>query len=102
MFSFCRMMSQRTIFLLFPYASHRHLRSLIYSMFETIDAAAMAVTAPTYVLEESLSNQKLWKHTAGNRPPQPLEERGTFQTSIILNNQALTLTSMCFPFCSLF
>lgn len=39
----------------------------------------MAVTAPTYVLEESLSNQKLWKHTAGNRPPQPVEERAFFE-----------------------
>ncbi|CAB9510115.1 expressed unknown protein [Seminavis robusta] len=38
-------------------------------------AAAMAVTAPTYVLEESLSSQRLWKYTAGNRPPQPMEER---------------------------
>lgn len=38
-------------------------------------AAAMAVTAPTYVLEESLSSQRLWKDTAGNRPPQPVEER---------------------------
>ncbi|KAL7560837.1 hypothetical protein ACA910_013272 [Epithemia clementina (nom. ined.)] len=43
------------------------------------EAAAMAVTAPTYVLEESLSSQKLWKHTAGNRPPQPLEERAFFE-----------------------
>jgi len=39
----------------------------------------MAVTAPTYVLEESLSSQKLWKHTAGNRPPQPVEERAFFE-----------------------
>jgi hypothetical protein len=43
------------------------------------DAAAMAVTAPNYVLEESLSSQKLWKDTAGNRPPQPLEERAFFE-----------------------
>lgn len=44
------------------------------------DAAAVgAVTAPTYVLEESLSSQKLWKHTAGNRPPQPVEERAFFE-----------------------
>jgi hypothetical protein len=35
----------------------------------------MAVTAPTYVLEESLSSQRLWKDTAGQRPPQPVEER---------------------------
>jgi hypothetical protein len=39
----------------------------------------MAVTAPTYVLEESLSNQQLWKYTAGNRPPQPIEERAFFE-----------------------
>lgn len=39
----------------------------------------MAVTAPTYVLEESLSSQKLWKHTAGQRPPQPVEERAFYE-----------------------
>lgn len=39
----------------------------------------MAVTAPNYVLEESMSSQKLWKHTAGNRPPQPVEERAFFE-----------------------
>jgi hypothetical protein len=39
----------------------------------------MAVTAPNYVLEESLSSQKLWKDTAGNRPPQPIEERAFFE-----------------------
>ena len=39
----------------------------------------MAVTAPTYVLEESLSSQKLWKYTAGNRPPQPVEERAFYE-----------------------
>lgn len=39
----------------------------------------MAVTAPTYVLEESLSSQKLWKDTAGNRPPQPVEERAFYE-----------------------
>ena len=43
------------------------------------EAAAMAVTAPTYVLEESLSSQKLWKDTAGCRPPQPVEERAFFE-----------------------
>jgi hypothetical protein len=37
------------------------------------------MTAPTYVLEESRSNQSLWKQTAGNRPPQPLEERAFFE-----------------------
>jgi len=40
---------------------------------------AMAVTAPTYVLEESQSSQRLWKRTAGNRPPQPVEERAFFE-----------------------
>ena len=39
----------------------------------------MAVTAPIYVLEENLSSQKLWKQTAGNRPPQPVEERAFFE-----------------------
>ena len=39
----------------------------------------MAVTAPTYVLEESLSSQKLWKYTAGQRPPQPVEERAFYE-----------------------
>lgn len=39
----------------------------------------MAVTAPPYVLEESLSNQLLWKDTAGTRPPQPVEERAFFE-----------------------
>ena len=39
----------------------------------------MAVTAPNYVLEESLSSQRLWKDTAGNRPPQPVEERAFFE-----------------------
>ena len=45
----------------------------------TKEANTMAVTAPTYVLEESLSSQKLWKQTAGNRPPQPVEERAFFE-----------------------
>lgn len=39
----------------------------------------MAVTAPNYVLEESLSSQRLWKYTAGQRPPQPMEERAFFE-----------------------
>lgn len=43
------------------------------------DSSVQAVTAPTYVLEESRSSQKLWKHTAGNRPPQPVEERAFFE-----------------------
>lgn len=37
------------------------------------------VTAPNYVLEESLSSQKLWKYTAGTRPPQPVEERAMYE-----------------------
>jgi hypothetical protein len=56
----------------------QHFFGLNHYCFYT-DAAAMAVTAPTYVLEESLSSQKLWKDTAGNRPPQPLEERAFFE-----------------------
>jgi hypothetical protein len=48
---------------------------LAYFQRKETAAAAMAVTAPTYVLEESLSSQRLWKDTAGNRPPQPVEER---------------------------
>lgn len=39
----------------------------------------MAVTAPNYVLEESLSSQRLWKNTAGQRPPQPFEERAFYE-----------------------
>lgn len=41
--------------------------------------SAMAVTAPNYVLEESLSSQRLWKDSAGTRPPQPVEERAYFE-----------------------
>ena len=37
------------------------------------------LTAPTYVLEESLSSQKLWKQSAGQRPPQPVEERAFYE-----------------------
>lgn len=37
------------------------------------------MTAPTYVLEESLSSQKLWKYTAGQRPPQPADERAFYE-----------------------
>jgi hypothetical protein len=44
-----------------------------------IDVAMMAVTAPNYVLEESLSSQMLWKETAGARPPQPYEERAFYE-----------------------
>jgi hypothetical protein len=47
--------------------------------FMNTDVTAMAVTAPTYVLEESLSSQKLWKYTAGQRPPQPVEERAFYE-----------------------
>jgi hypothetical protein len=47
----------------------------LYFTFNLLDAAAMAVSAPTYVLEESLSSQRLWKDSAGQRPPQPVEER---------------------------
>jgi len=43
------------------------------------EAAVQAVTAPNYVLEESLSDQYLWKDTAGNRPPQPVDERAFFE-----------------------
>ncbi len=39
----------------------------------------MAVTAPTYVLEESQSSQQLWKNTAGTRPPQPVDERAFYE-----------------------
>ena len=43
------------------------------------EGTMIAVTAPTYVLEESRSSQKLWKQTAGTRPPQPVEERAFFE-----------------------
>lgn len=43
------------------------------------NANSMAVTAPIYVLEENFSSQILWKKTAGNRPPQPVEERAFFE-----------------------
>ena len=39
-----------------------------------------AVTAPNYILEENLSSQMLWRNTAGNRPPQPEEERAYYET----------------------
>ena len=35
---------------------------------------------PNDVLRESRSTQDLWKHTAGNRPPQPEEDRAYFET----------------------
>ena len=37
------------------------------------------MTAPQYILEESIDSQKLWKQTAGKRPPQPAEERAYFE-----------------------
>ena len=39
----------------------------------------MAVTDPNYELKESLSSQRLWKDSAGTRPPQPVEERAYFE-----------------------
>jgi hypothetical protein len=39
----------------------------------------MAVTAPTYIFEESISTQLLWKMHAGLRPPQPAEERAFYE-----------------------
>ncbi len=50
----------------------------LYGM-ECSEEMTGAVTAPIYVLEESPSTQKLWKDTAGNRPPQPVEERAFFE-----------------------
>jgi hypothetical protein len=55
------------------------LTAFLLALTPQTDAAAMAVTAPTYVLEESLSSQKLWKNTAGTRPPQPVEERAFYE-----------------------
>ena len=49
------------------------------------EAAIQAVTAPNYVLEESLSDQLLWKKTAGNRPPQPVEVRALFEAQLADN-----------------
>eukprot|EP00339_Tiarina_fusa_P005320 CAMPEP_0117057456 /NCGR_PEP_ID=MMETSP0472-20121206/39897_1 /TAXON_ID=693140 ORGANISM="Tiarina fusus, Strain LIS" /NCGR_SAMPLE_ID=MMETSP0472 /ASSEMBLY_ACC=CAM_ASM_000603 /LENGTH=514 /DNA_ID=CAMNT_0004774365 /DNA_START=182 /DNA_END=1726 /DNA_ORIENTATION=+ len=63
---------------LVPLASAEPHRLDLHPDRET-DAAAMAVTAPNYVLEESLSSQRLWKDTAGQRPPQPVEERAFFE-----------------------
>jgi hypothetical protein len=40
-----------------------------------IETPSDALNAPNYILELNLSDQMLWKHTAGNRPPQPEEER---------------------------
>jgi hypothetical protein len=38
-----------------------------------------ALNAPNDILELHLSDQILWKHTAGKRPPQPEEEREYFE-----------------------
>lgn len=60
--------------------SHSHHTSHSFPRCPPIsESNIMAVTAPTYVLEESISSQKLWKQTAGNRPPQPVEERAFFE-----------------------
>jgi hypothetical protein len=66
-----------TPFSVFMHESSSHSFTLI--MHSLAEQNTMAVTAPTYVLEESLSSQKLWKQTAGNRPPQPVEERAFFE-----------------------
>lgn len=62
-----------------PFLVDHILLTMPPSLLHATDAAAMAVTAPNYVLEESLSSQRLWKDTAGQRPPQPLEERAFFE-----------------------
>jgi hypothetical protein len=49
------------------------------NFYEYLDISAMAVTAPTYVLEESISSQLLWKYSAGQRPIQPFEERAFYE-----------------------
>jgi hypothetical protein len=46
---------------------------------------APVTTAPDYVLEESISSQKLWNLTAQNRPVQPAEERSRFEEEWIKN-----------------
>ncbi len=67
---------ERSISLQYP----RHSFFLSIVTFDlSIEAAVQAVTAPNYVLEESLSDQLLWKKTAGNRPPQPVEVRAFFE-----------------------
>jgi len=52
---------------------------LILSSFSLVTEPSANLTAPTYVLEESLSSQKLWKQSAGQRPPQPVEERAFYE-----------------------
>jgi len=49
------------------------------------DSVPTTVTAPDYVLEESISSQKLWNLTAQNRPVQPAEERSRFEEAWIKN-----------------
>jgi len=49
------------------------------------ETTSMAVTAPMYVLEESPSVQTLWRDTAGNRPPQPIEERSFYESMWVQN-----------------
>jgi len=56
-----------------------YLIESLHHHFSAARASIGAVTAPTYVLEESLSSQNLWKDTAGTRPPQPVEERAFFE-----------------------
>lgn len=56
----------------------------------------MAVTAPTYVLEESMSSQRLWKDSAGRRPPQPVEERA-FYEQMWAQNFAKSQVNYCMP-----
>ena len=67
------------IFILLFFLRICELLFFFIMLFIIVEHNTMAVTAPTYVLEESLSSQKLWKHTAGNRPPQPVEERAFFE-----------------------
>jgi hypothetical protein len=58
--------------------SNESLNKIVPSL-DNREGELMAVTAPTYILEESQSSQSLWKHTAGTRPPQPVEERAFFE-----------------------
>ena len=60
-------------------AFHRIILTCFFCLFSLNLSDAAAVTAPNYVLEESLSSQKLWKVSAGTRPPQPVEERAFFE-----------------------
>ena len=62
-----------------PYVmlAHPFLSFLVSS--HNAEPTSIAVTAPQYILEESIDSQKLWKQTAGKRPPQPAEERAYFE-----------------------